>query len=126
MRTIIAGSRHGVKMADLLDALECCGWTPSVVLSGTAVGADRLGELWAASKGIPVERYPANWKLYGKAAGYRRNVEMASKAEALIALWNGYSLGTKHMVHIATERGLHVLVHAPVAQMMEVGKLLHK
>lgn len=110
MRTIIAGSRTGVTMQNIISAVERCGWRPSVVISGCAQGADRLGEMWAAQQGIPVERFPANWEMHGKSAGYRRNAEMAATADALIALWDGTSRGTKHMIDIARSRGLRVYV----------------
>lgn len=110
MRTIIAGSRNKTAMYHLTEALASCGWKPTVVLSGTARGADQLGEEWAKQNGIPVERYPANWDLHGKSAGFKRNSEMADKAEALIALWDGESRGTKHMIDIARRKGLRVHV----------------
>lgn len=80
-------------------------------MSGAAKGVDQLGEVVAMQRGIPLERYPANWTSFGKAAGYRRNVQMADKAEALIAVWDGVSRGTKHMIDIANERKLRVYVH---------------
>lgn len=110
MRTIIAGSRDIADPAQIKAALAACGWRPSVVLSGTARGGDTLGERWAEQNGIPVERYPANWPAYGKAAGYKRNEEMAGFAEALIALWDGKSRGTQHMIDIARREGLRVFV----------------
>jgi len=111
MRTIIAGSRECSDKRELLAALVACGWTPTVVISGAARGADRLGEVWAAELNVPCERFPADWDAHGKAAGYRRNVQMADNAEALIALWDGASKGTKHMIDIAKRKGLRVHVH---------------
>lgn len=84
MRTIIAGSRDCTDKRELLAALAACNWTPTTVISGTARGADRLGEMWAAEFKVPCERFPADWDRYGKAAGYRRNEQMAANAEALI------------------------------------------
>lgn len=110
MRTIIAGSRDCTNPEDLIRALSECDWTPTVVISGAARGADRLGELWAQVNNIPCEKFPANWNKYGKSAGYRRNVEMAENAEALLALWDGKSRGTKHMIDIANSKGLKVHV----------------
>lgn len=113
MRTIIAGSREGPRAEHLtaaLDAAALGGWEPSVVLSGTARGADTLGEQWAAAHGVPIERFPADWTTHGKAAGYKRNAQMAANADALIALWDGRSRGTKHMIDLATRAGLLVLV----------------
>lgn len=111
MRTIIAGSRNITDMKHLLTALSVCGWVPTVVISGTAQGADQLGEKWASNSDIPCERYPADWDKYGKSAGYKRNEQMAGVAEALIALWDGKSKGTKHMIDIALRNGLRVHVH---------------
>jgi hypothetical protein len=36
---------------------------------------------------------------------------MAYYADALIAVWDGKSPGTKHMIKIATELGLKVYIH---------------
>lgn len=110
MRTIIAGSRSCTDMAILLQAVAHCGWSPTVVISGTAGGADKLGETWAANEELPVERFPADWEAHGKRAGYLRNEEMARNADALIALWDGESQGTRHMIDIARRDGLKVFV----------------
>lgn len=113
MRTIIAGSRSEfpIPREYLESAIASCGWMPTVVISGTARGADALGEQWAQRNGIPVERFPADWNTYGRSAGHRRNAEMAARAEALIALWDGTSNGTKGMIDLAKKRGLRVFVH---------------
>jgi hypothetical protein len=92
-------------------ALSMCEWTPTVVISGTAPGADKLGEQWAKDNSIPVERYPADWNRYGLSAGYRRNEQMVDNAEALVALWDGKSRGTRHMIDIARKKGLKVFVY---------------
>ena len=112
MRVIIAGSRDGVCRADIDAAMKASGFIPTVVLSGTARGADVLGEAWAADNGIPVERYPADWDKYGRhRAGIIRNAQMAEKAEALVAVWDGSSSGTRNMIQIAQSCKLKVYVH---------------
>lgn len=113
MRTIIAGSR-GLGKSALDQALERCPWTTEIttVLSGTARGIDEAGELWARSTGHNLERYPADWNS-GRAAGYRRNQKMAGKAQALLAVWDGNSRGTGHMISIASQKGLRVFVYTP-------------
>lgn len=111
MKTIIAGSRTVVNIGVVESAIASSGWRPTVVLSGTARGVDQLGELWAKANAVPIERFPANWAKLGKSAGYVRNVEMAENAEALIAIWDGVSRGTKHMIDIATRKGLVVFVY---------------
>ena len=112
MRTIIAGSRTCSDIRELDRALGHCGWRPIVVLDGEARGADALGEAWATLSNVAVEPFPADWKRYGKSAGYRRNEEMAGRAEALVALWDGKSPGTKNMIDIAQRKGLRVFIHS--------------
>lgn len=111
MKTIIAGSRDA-SMQDVRNALAACPWTDLIteVISGTARGADRFGEQWADENSIPVDPYPAEWDKYGKGAGMRRNYEMAANAEALIAIWDGVSPGTKHMIRVAEEQKLRVFI----------------
>lgn len=110
MRTIIAGSRGITLLGQVAFAVFKSGFTITEVVSGTARGVDKLGEQWAATVNIPVKRFPANWDLHGKSAGYIRNVEMSDYAEALVAIWDGESRGTEHMINIATNKGLKVFV----------------
>lgn len=111
MRTIVAGSRKIQDPRIVTQAMAACGWTPTLVISGDAYGVDRLGERWAETQGIACVRMPADWATFGRSAGYRRNVAMAKDADALVAVWDGISKGTKHMIDIATVRGLRVFVY---------------
>jgi hypothetical protein len=54
---------------------------------------------------------PALWDQFGKSAGFRRNVEMAEYADALVLVWDGKSRGSGHMLRIAQERGLQIHEH---------------
>jgi hypothetical protein len=80
------------------------------ILSGNARGADSLGEQYAKENSLEIIKFPADWSTYGKQAGMKRNVEMANEADALIAFWDGNSHGTKHMIDIATKKGLLVRI----------------
>lgn len=111
MRTIIAGSRTVTDFAVVEWAVWASGFEPSVVLSGCARGVDSLGEEWARRKGVPVERYPADWEKLSRAAGVLRNQQMAEKADALIAIWDRKSKGTEDMIRRALSRGLAVYIH---------------
>jgi len=81
-----------------------------LVVSGTAKGADRLGERFARERGYRIERFPADWNRDGYAAGPVRNAQMAENADALIAFWDGQSRGTKNMIENARRKGLGVRV----------------
>jgi len=84
------------------------------IVSGTANGADKLGEQFAEKYKIKVKQFAANWNLYGKSAGYKRNEQMAVYAKedkgVLIAFWDGKSRGTKHMIELAEKHELEVFV----------------
>ena len=111
MRTIIAGSRDGVVYQDIIEAVMSAGWIPSVVVCGMCRGADLLGKRWADERNIPVEKFPAEWRVdgvYDNAAGHKRNAVMAKNAEALIAIWDGESSGTQGMIKLAEKAGLAV------------------
>lgn len=108
MKVIIAGSRGIVNTANVFNKLSLSSIDITEVVCGEAQGVDRLGKQWAKGQGIPVKSFPAEWDKYGKSAGYRRNVDMADYADALIAIWDGESKGTQHMIDIAQGKGLQV------------------
>jgi hypothetical protein len=81
-----------------------------IIISGTAEGADRLGERYAIERGYAIEKYPAEWKKHGLAAGPIRNEQMSNVADALIAFWDGESRGTKDMIKKARKKNLLVRV----------------
>lgn len=112
MKVIIAGGRN---FRDYNKLRESCdnilvNQKEVEIVSGTAAGADTLGERYAQEKGYEVKKFPAQWDLYGKSAGYKRNQQMAEYADGLIAFWDGKSRGTKHMIDIANKMGLKVRV----------------
>jgi hypothetical protein len=74
------------------------------VLSGCAMGVDKITALWAETDNIPVEKYPYRSEL-GKAGGLVRNKEMAEKADVGICFWDGFSNGTKHMLEYMDKLG---------------------
>jgi hypothetical protein len=72
------------------------------IVSGCANGADKLGERYADDSGYGITRFPAEWKLYGKQAGYIRNKQMAEYATHCVCFWDGQSKGTKMMIDLAS------------------------
>ena len=125
LRVVIAGSREfddfQMLMGKCTDILSGIANTNNNIdkvriVSGTARGADQLGEQYAKLAGYEVSRFPADWNGLGKRAGYVRNAEMAKFAVedgnygVLIAFWDGKSKGTKHMIDLANKHGLEVHV----------------
>lgn len=83
------------------------------VISGTASGADRLGEAFAGLHGLDLIRMPADWAKHGKRAGYMRNEQMATAADACIVFWDGTSKGANHMFNIAAASKMPVMLVKP-------------
>lgn len=80
----------------------------SLVISGGAPGADRLGELWAQHRKIAVCTFPANWRFEGRAAGPIRNARMLEfgKPDLVVAFPGGP--GTQNMIAQAKAAGVEV------------------
>lgn len=115
MKTIIAGSR-GYPDSWVIEILDSQYCTPNIiditeVFCGGARGPDTSGKNWAYSLGVPVRMFPADWENYGRRAGFLRNEQMATHADALIAFWDGESKGTKHMIDLALRHGLETHVY---------------
>ena len=87
MKVIIAGSR---------------GIDDHEVVCGMARGVDRAGAAWAWANDVRVKKFPAAWRSkdgeLDRSAGMARNEAMAEYADALIAVWDGLSPGTKDMM----------------------------
>ena len=110
-RVIIAGTRDFSDyqlLRDKCDAILSAKRQDSniIIVSGTARGADRLGERYAKERGFQLRQFPADWLNDEKKAGPIRNAKMADNADALIAFWDGESRGTKNMIETAKRKGL--------------------
>ena len=119
MKIIIAGSRKLGRHTDkelvwlVADAVIKSGWRHQIseVVSGHARGVDLAGEFWADSAYIKTTTFPADWEAFGKAAGHMRNELMADYADALIAIWDGSSRGTRDMIKRMKDRNKPAYVY---------------
>ena len=104
MRVLICGDRNwkdgrAIKRELVkLKSVQC-------VIEGEASGADTLGRIVAELLDIPVQPFPAQWKVYGMAAGPIRNRQMLAegKPDLVLAFHPEIekSRGTKNMVEQA-------------------------
>lgn len=94
IRLIVAGSRtfndYDLLKTKLDFYLKNKDVTEIEIVSGTAKGADKLGELYAKANHINLKLMPADWAL-GKSAGYKRNEQMAKYASHCVVFWDGES-----------------------------------
>jgi len=110
LKVIIAGGRDYHNYETLLEAITESQFDITTVVSGGAKGVDALGERYAEEMNKELNVFNADWETHGRAAGPIRNRKMAENAEALIAIWDGQSRGTKNMIETATKKGLLVYV----------------
>ena len=80
------------------------------IVSGTANGADKLGERYAKEFNLNLKQFPADWNKHGKRAGYLRNKDMSIYADACICFWDSKSKGTEHMINLAKSQGIPLRV----------------
>jgi hypothetical protein len=73
------------------------------IISGGARGADSLGERFAKEYGINFDIFVAEWDLFGKSAGFKRNKSIVDESDLIIAFWDGKSKGTKDTLNKAAK-----------------------
>lgn len=111
---IIAGGRNIKSKSCLKKAIRKSKFKIRRVVCGMAKGIDLRGKRWADIRGIDVEKMPADWDQWGRAAGHIRNAEMADylvqfKPDcALILIWDGQSKGSANMLKESRKRGIKV------------------
>lgn len=110
-KVVVAGTRtfddYSLVSAELDKILSAYSDCDITILSGTAKGADKLGERYAFEHGYALEKYPAKWEKYGDAAGPKRNLQMAEVADAVVVFWDGASKGSKNMIECAEKNGVY-------------------
>lgn len=124
---LVAGSRtynNYTEMRQVLDFLlqnQIAQNRKIVIVSGGARGADELAEKYAYERGYKKHIIPANWNLYGKSAGYRRNEEMhkfianpSDNNRGCVCFWDMQSRGTKHNFKLADDYNTPIRVYDTV------------
>lgn len=125
MKTIICGSRTitNYKLLEEFIIQQNLSDKITLVFSGGAGGVDTLGEKWANYNKVEVRKFIPDWnnlktpgarlkysagRFYDATAGLRRNSLMIDEANAVIALWDGESRGTKDTIDKAKKKGIPV------------------
>lgn len=78
------------------------------IIAGEARGADQLAKQFAKENNYIYHPFPANWNVYGKAAGYIRNKQMHEfiakyPNRGCVCFWDGKSKGTAQNFSLAKE-----------------------
>lgn len=99
-------------LAEVAIALDVDQYSKAQVryLHGGARGVDQIVAHALLIRGVPVAADRADWTAHGRRAGIIRNERMVGAADALVAVWDGQSTGTRHAIVVARQRGIPVAV----------------
>ena len=118
-RVLVTGSRtwnDRELIRDTLDALLAEHGTLTVVHGAASTGADTTAQGWALDRrhqssygAVTPEPHPADWRRYGRAAGFRRNAAVvALGADLCLAFIRNGSHGATHCADLAERAGIPV------------------
>lgn len=111
-RVLVTGSRDWlywptIQLA-LADAARRAGSRPVTLVHGACPrGADFIADCVARAWGWQIERHPAEWERFGKAAGFIRNRAMVEAgADECLAFIKNQSRGASHTADLAKASGI--------------------
>lgn len=104
MKIAIVGSRKYTNLRKVQAYVETLP-KDTIVISGGAVGVDRIAVKAAERLGLRVQIFYPEWDRFGKMAGLIRNGKIVAEADKIIAFWDGRSSGTKDTLDKARKAG---------------------
>jgi len=112
MKIAIIGSRKGFSeyvVHKRLDILASMRWPVFSLISGGARGVDKYAKSWAKKNKKDIEIIkPIDSKI--KINYLYRDIEILTKADEIIAFWDGRSRGTKFVIDYAIARGKNPII----------------
>jgi len=109
VRILVTGSRDWDDAVLIAAVLSDYPAYATVVHGACPTGADHIADYVAQLFHLQIERHPAEWNTYGKAAGFRRNAEMVNLgADVCLAFIKNNSKGATHTVNLAEQAGIPV------------------
>lgn len=103
MKLVVAGSRSIKCRNSVYQAIADSGFAGEVthVITGRSRGVDEFAEEWAMQQRLPVIIHRPDFKAHKSwLAPKVRNWTMGEIGDALVAVWDGFSGGTAHMISV--------------------------
>ena len=106
MKVAIVGSR-GLRIEIPEDVIPP---DTTKIVSGAANGIDRMARAFALSHHIQILEVLPDYDKFGKQAPLLRNDAIVHYADYVVAIWDGYSKGTKYVIERCRATGTPVRV----------------
>jgi hypothetical protein len=129
---LIAGSRHYDNYNEFCEIMNynlsrVKDFYNILIIHGGAFGADNLANRYANENSYELKVFSADWDLYGKSAGYRRNVQMHNfinefDKRACMCFWDGQSKGTQHNFKLSNNNKTQLRVYNYIDKKMYSGE----
>lgn len=100
MKLLIAGSRS----IDTFDLSPYITEKPELIITGGAMGIDRLAEEYADQHRLSKLILRPQYNRYGKAAPIKRNEQMVDLADRVLVIWDGMSKGSQRTIQYAKQK----------------------
>jgi len=69
-----------------------------------------MARRYAKKAGLNLIVKTANWKTFGKGAGPKRNLEIVSECDYMIAFPSKYGSGTQNSIELAKKHGIETKI----------------
>jgi len=111
MKVLVCGGRDFVDVPFIQKTLDkyLQEFGFDVLIEGDARGVDRIAGYWARKHKLTNLKYPADWEMHGKAAGYIRNRQMLEEGQPDLVIAFPGGKGTANMIKIAKDAGVNVI-----------------
>ena len=116
MIVAIVGSRN-LSVPDLSPYLPegtteiVSGGARGVDACARARGVDASAREYAFRHGLKLTEFLPEYEKYGRNAPLKRNLQIIGYADLVVALWDGTSRGTKHVIDSCKRQNIPILVH---------------
>ena len=107
MKTAVVGSRSIVSA----DIAKYIPEGTTEIISGGARGADALAREYAQKNNIKLTEFLPEYDLYKRGAPLRRNTRIIESADVVVALWDGHSRSTKHVIDSCRSKNIKIEVY---------------
>lgn len=106
MKVAVVGSR-GLRVDHLETYLP---ENTTEIVSGGALGVDTCARAYALQHGLKLTEFLPDYKLYGRGAPLKRNLQIIAHSDMVLAFWDGRSHGTRFVIEECGRRGKAVRI----------------